>query len=46
MKESEISDFWQQNPFGASLVGDLTDSERQAYIEFFDRYDELRYITE
>ena len=46
MKESEISDFWQQNPCGASLVGDLTDNERQAYIEFFDRYDKFRYTTE
>lgn len=46
MKESEISDFWQQNPCGASLVGDLTDEERQAYAEFFDRYDGFRYSTE
>lgn len=46
MKESEISDFWQHNPCGASLVGDLTDDERQAYAEFFDRYDEFRYSTE
>lgn len=46
MKESEISEFWQQNPCGASLVGDLTDDERDAYVEFFDRYDEYRYRTE
>lgn len=46
MRESEISDFWQQNPCGASLVGDLTDEERRSYAEFFDRYDEYRYSTE
>jgi len=46
MRESEISDFWQQNPCGASLVGDLTDEERKAYTEFFDRYDAFRYSTE
>lgn len=46
MKEAEISDFWQQNPCGASLVGDLTEEERRAYAEFFDRYDQFRYSTE
>ena len=46
MREAEISDFWQQNPCGASLVGDLTEEERRAYAEFFDRYDAFRYTTE
>lgn len=46
MREAEISDFWQQNPCGASLVGDLTEDERRAYAEFFDRYDAFRYTTE
>ena len=46
MKESDISDFWQQNPCGAALVGDLTDEERLAYAEFFERYDRYRYEKE
>jgi SAM-dependent methyltransferase len=44
--ENEIKDFWQKHPCGAELVGDLDNEERQAYSDFFDRYDEYRYLTE
>ncbi len=44
--ESEIQDFWQANPCGAELVGDLTDETREMYTEFFDRYDQYRYSKE
>ncbi len=44
--ESEIKDFWQTHPCGAELVGDLDNDERQAYADFFDRYDDYRYSTE
>ena len=44
--EAEIQDFWQKNPCGAWLVGDLTAEERRAYEEFFVRYDEYRYAKE
>ena len=46
MTETEIQDFWQKNPCGASLVGDLTDGARRAYEEFFERYDAYRYSKE
>jgi SAM-dependent methyltransferase len=44
--ESEIQDFWQKNPCGAWLVGDLTAEERREYEEFFERYDAYRYAKE
>lgn len=44
--ENEIRDFWQQNPCGASLVGDMSDDERRGYEEFFARYDAYRYGKE
>ncbi|HLA95507.1 MAG TPA: class I SAM-dependent methyltransferase, partial [Pyrinomonadaceae bacterium] len=44
--ENEIQQFWQQNPCGASLVGDMTDDERREYEEFFARYDAYRYEKE
>jgi SAM-dependent methyltransferase len=44
--ENEIKEFWQQNPCGAELVGDLTEESRSTYLEFFDRYDKYRYSKE
>ena len=44
--ESEIQDFWQKNPCGAWLVGDLTAEARREYEEFFERYDAYRYTKE
>src|SRR3954447_12587019 len=44
--EDEIKDFWQAHPCGAELVGDLTTDERQAYVDFFERYDKFRYARE
>jgi SAM-dependent methyltransferase len=44
--ESEIKDFWQSHPCGADLVGDLEEDERQAYADFFERYDAYRYGKE
>lgn len=44
--EPEIKDFWQTNPCGAELVGDLPDESRSEYERFFDRYDEYRYAKE
>lgn len=46
MNENEIRDFWQQNPCGAALVGDLTEERRREYEEFFERYDRFRYAKE
>lgn len=44
--EDEIKAFWQANPCGAELVGDLTDETRKTYEDFFARYDEFRYSKE
>lgn len=44
--ESEIRDFWQKNPCGAALVGDLSADARREYEEFFERYDAYRYDKE
>lgn len=44
--EEEIQNFWQNNPCGAGLVGDLSEESRTAYLEFFDRYDNYRYTKE
>lgn len=44
--ESEIQDFWQNNPCGAWLVGDMSAEERREYLSFFARYDEYRYAKE
>jgi SAM-dependent methyltransferase len=44
--QNEIKDFWQQNPCGAELVGDLTEESRSTYLDFFDRYDKYRYTKE
>lgn len=44
--EEEIKDFWQQNPCGAELVGDFSDETREAYEDFFKRYDQYRYTKE
>jgi len=44
--EADIKDFWQSNPCGAKLVGDLTAEERREYEDFFARYDEYRYRKE
>ena len=44
--EADIKDFWQKNPCGAKLVGDLTAKERREYEDFFARYDEYRYRKE
>ncbi|MEJ7623567.1 MAG: class I SAM-dependent methyltransferase [Pyrinomonadaceae bacterium] len=44
--EPEIKDFWETHPCGAELVGDLTAESREAYLDFFDRYDQFRYSTE
>lgn len=44
--EADIKDFWQKNPCGAKLVGDLTAEERREYEDFFARYDEYRYRKE
>lgn len=44
--ESDIQEFWQKNPCGAWLVGDLTAEERREYEEFFARYDAYRYTKE
>jgi SAM-dependent methyltransferase len=44
--ENEIKDFWQQNPCGAELVGDLTEESVSTYLDFFDRYDKYRYTKE
>jgi SAM-dependent methyltransferase len=44
--ENEIKEFWQNHPCGAGLVGDLTDESRSDYLNFFDRYDDYRYLTE
>lgn len=44
--EVEIKDFWQKNPCGAGLVGDLSEESRTAYLDFFDRYDRYRYGKE
>lgn len=46
MTENEVRDFWEANPCGATLVGDLTVEARQDYAEFFDRYDRYRYKKE
>lgn len=44
--ESDIQEFWQKNPCGAALVGDLTADARREYEEFFERYDAYRYTKE
>ncbi len=44
--ESDVQKFWQTNPCGAELVGDLTDRSRAEYEAFFARYDEYRYSKE
>ena len=44
--ETEIQTFWQNNPCGAELVGDLTAESRREYEEFFRRYDDFRYTKE
>ena len=44
--ESSVQQFWQNNPCGAELVGDLTDKSRDEYVAFFARYDEYRYTKE
>jgi len=44
--ESDIQEFWQKNPCGAWLVGDLTAEARREYEEFFERYDGYRYAKE
>ena len=44
--ESEVQDFWQNNPCGADLVGDLNDQSRAEYEAFFARYDDYRYTKE
>lgn len=44
--EDEIRDFWQAHPCGAELAGDLAAEERQAYSDFFERYDAFRYSKE
>ena len=44
--ESSVQQFWQNNPCGAELVGDLTDKSRVEYEAFFARYDEYRYTKE
>lgn len=44
--EAEIQDFWQRNPCGAGLVGDLSAAERGEYLNFFERYDAYRYAKE
>lgn len=44
--EEEIQDFWQQHPCGAELVGDLSKQSKEAYEDFFNRYDDYRYGKE
>jgi SAM-dependent methyltransferase len=44
--EEEIRNFWQRNPCGAGLVGDLSEEKRQEYAAFFERYDAYRYTKE
>ncbi len=44
--ESDVQQFWQKNPCGAELVGDLNDRSRAEYEAFFARYDEYRYSKE
>jgi len=44
--ESDIQEFWQKNPCGGWLVGDLTADARREYEEFFERYDAYRYTKE
>ena len=44
--EAEVQQFWQQNPCGAGLVGDLTAESRTEYEAFFERYDRYRYQKE
>lgn len=44
--ETEIQDFWQNNPCGADLVGDLPEKSKQNYEAFFARYDKFRYQKE
>lgn len=44
--ESDVQKFWQTNPCGAGLVGDLNDRSRAEYEAFFTRYDEYRYTKE
>ncbi|MEQ1645676.1 MAG: class I SAM-dependent methyltransferase [Pyrinomonadaceae bacterium] len=46
MMESKVQEFWQNNPCGAELVGDLNDQTRAEYESFFGRYDEYRYAKE
>ncbi len=45
MKDT-VKDFWQTNPCGAELVGDLNKETRSEYENFFKRYDDYRYSTE
>ena len=44
--ELSVQEFWQNNPCGAELVGDLNDNSRAEYEAFFARYDEYRYTKE
>ena len=44
--EAEVQQFWEQNPCGAGLVGDLPTSSRTEYEAFFERYDRYRYQKE
>ncbi len=44
--ETDIQDFWQNNPCGAELVGDLPEKSQQNYEDFFARYDAFRYQKE
>ncbi len=44
--ESDVQQFWQKNPCGAELVGDLNDRSRGEYESFFARYDDYRYTKE
>lgn len=46
MTETEVQQFWESNPCGAGLVGDLSAREREEYREFFERYDKYRYEKE
>jgi ubiquinone/menaquinone biosynthesis C-methylase UbiE len=44
--QEDIQNFWEMHPCGAELVGDFSEKTREAYEDFFARYDEFRYRTE
>lgn len=46
MHEPGIRDFWDSHPCGEHLVGRLAGREREAYEDFFSRYDAFRYSRE